>query len=196
MNKKCAESKALIPAVADDDWPLLQRRVARLIGVGHSPSAVMADMSKAFKIRPYTEKEKAIAGLAALGVGGCEFLKVANRGGILPSYDAAVVDMKFLKRLPNHLDPLLWDLPVDEISLQPQIGVVKSGCTTGTCRTCTSREHRLVDQETVDELANVLQDSSSNVHFAKYATVWSVAAHHGSLYRPIYSPKEDKGHVL
>ena len=192
--------KALILAVADDDRPLLQRRVARLIGAGHSPSAVMADMSKAFKVRTYTEKEKAIAGLAALGVGGCEFLKVANRGGTLPSYDTAMVDMKFeeplrpgiaptttfiLKRLPNHPDPLLWDLLVDEISLQPQIGVVKSGHATGTCRTCTSREHRLVDQETVDELANLLEDSNSNVHLAEYATVWSVAAHHGSLYRPI-----------
>ena len=50
---------------------------------------------------------------------------------------------------------------------------------------CTSRENRLVDQETADELANLLEDSNSNVHFAKYATVWSVAAHHGSLYRPI-----------
>ena len=199
MNK-CAESKALILAVADDDRPLLQRRVARLIGAGHSPSAVMADMSKAFKSRTYTEKEKAIAGIAALGVGGCEFLKVANRGGILPSYDMAMVDMKFeeplrpgiaptttfiLKCLPNPPDPLLWDLLVDEISLQPQIGVVKSGHATGTCRTCTSREHRLVDQETVDELANLLEDSNSNVHLAEYATVWSVAAHHGSLYRPI-----------
>ena len=198
LMNKYAESKALILAVAYDDRPLLQRRVARLIGAGHSPSAVMADMSKAFKIRTYTEKEKAIAGLAALGVGGCEFLKVANRGGILPSYDTAMVDMKFeeplrpgiaptrfiLKRPPNHPDPLLWDLLVDEISLQPQIGVVKSGHATGTCRTCTSREHRLVDQETVDELANLLEDSNSNVHLAEYATVWSVAAHHGSLYRP------------
>ena len=110
----CAELKALILAVADDDRPL---RVARLIGAGPSPSAVMADMSKALKIRTYTEKEKAIAGLAALGVGGCEFLKAANRGGILPSYDTVVVDMKFeeplrpgiaptqtfiLKCLPNH----------------------------------------------------------------------------------------------
>ena len=175
MNK-CAESKALILAVADDDRPLPQRRVARLIGAGHSPSAFMADISKAFKIRTYTEKEKAIARLAALGVGGCEFLKVANRGGILPSYDTAMVDMKFeetlrpgiaptttfiLKCLPNHPDPLLWDLLVDEISLQPQIGVVKSRHATGTCRTCTSREHRLVDQETVDELANLLEDLSA-----------------------------------
>ena len=71
LMNKCAESKALILAVADDDRPLLQRRVARLIGAGRSPSAVMADMSKAFKIITYTEKEKAIAGLAALGVGGC-----------------------------------------------------------------------------------------------------------------------------
>ena len=74
---------------------------------------------------------------------------------------------------------------MDEISLQPQIGVVKSGHATGTCRTCTWREHRLVDQETVDELANLLEDSNSNVHCAEYATVWSVAAHLGSLYRPI-----------
>ena len=73
---------------------------------------------------------------------------------------------------------------MDEMSLQPQIGVVKSGHATGTCRTCTSREHRLVDQETVDELANLL-NSNSNVHFAEYATVWSVVAYHGSLYRPI-----------
>ena len=156
----------------------------------------MADMAKAFKIRTYTEKEKAIAGLAALGVGGCDFLKVASHGGILPSYDTAVVDMKFeeplrsgiaptttfiLKRLPNHPDPLLWDLLVDEISLQPQIGVVKSGHATGTCRTCTSEEHRLVHRETVDKLANLRGDSNSNVHFAEYATVWSVAARHGSL---------------
>ena len=55
---------------------------------------------------------------------------------------------------------------MDEISLQPQIGVVKSGNVTGTCRTCTSREHHLVDQETVDDLANLLEDSNSNVHFA------------------------------
>ena len=95
LMNKCAEWKALTLAVADNDRPLLQRCVARLIGAGHSPSAVMADMSKAFKIRTCTEKEKAIARLAALGVGGCEFLKVANRGGILPSYDTAVVDMKF-----------------------------------------------------------------------------------------------------
>ena len=114
--KKCAKSKALILVVADDD-----RRVARLIGAGHSSSAVMANMSEAFKIRTYTKKEKAIAGLAALGVGGCEFLQVANCGGILPSYDTTVVDMKFedplhpgitpkttfiLERLPNHPDPL------------------------------------------------------------------------------------------
>ena len=66
---RCAQSQALILAVADDDQPLLQRRLARLIGGGHSPSAIMADMSEAFKIRMYTEKEKAIAGLAALGVG-------------------------------------------------------------------------------------------------------------------------------
>ena len=84
MNKY-PEWKALILAVVDDDRPLLQRRVARLIGAGHSPSVVMEDMSKAFKITTDNEKEKAIAGLDALGVGGCEFLKVANRGGILPS---------------------------------------------------------------------------------------------------------------
>ena len=118
LMNKYTESKALILAVADDDRLLLQRCVAQLIGARRSPSAVMADVSKAFKIRTYTEKEKAIAGLAALGVGECEFLKVANRGGILPSYDTALVDMKFeeplhpgmaatmtfiLKRLPNHL---------------------------------------------------------------------------------------------
>ena len=72
---------------------------------------------------------------------------------------------------------------MDEISLQPRIGVVKSGHVTGTCRTCTLREHRLVDQETVDELANLLEDSNSNVHLAEYATVWLIAAYHGSLYR-------------
>ena len=43
----------------------------------------------------------------------------------------------------------------------------------------------MVDQETVDELANLLEDSNSNVHLAKYARVWLVAAHHGSLYRHI-----------
>ena len=174
--------------------------MARLIGDGHFPSGVMAGMSRAFKIRTYNEKEKAIAGLAALGVGGCEFLKVANRGGILPSYDTAVVDMKFeeplrpgiaptttfiLKCLPKHPNPFLWDLLVDEISLQPQIGVVKSGHATGTCRMCTSTKHHLVDQETVDKQPNLLEDSDANVHFAEYAIVWSVAADHGSLCRPI-----------
>ena len=34
-------------------------------------------------------------------------------------------------------------------------------------------------------MANLLEDSNTNVHFAKYATVWSVTARHGYLYRPI-----------
>ena len=37
LMNKCAQSKALIIAVADDDRPLLQRLVARFIGAGHSP---------------------------------------------------------------------------------------------------------------------------------------------------------------
>ena len=72
LMNKCAQSKALILAVADDDKSLQQRHVARLIGAGHSLSAVMANMSNTFKIRTYTKKEKDIAGLAALGVGGCQ----------------------------------------------------------------------------------------------------------------------------
>ena len=69
-------------------------------------------------------------------------MKVANRVGMLTSYDTAVVDMKFeeplrprilptmtflLKRPPNNRDPLLWGLLVDEISLQRQIGVSTRG---------------------------------------------------------------------
>ena len=102
----------------------------------------MVDIFKAFKIRTYTEKEKAIARLAALGVGWCDFRKVANHGSFLPSYDTTVVDMKstepscpgiaptrtFILKCPlTHLDPLLWALLVYEVFLQPQIGVVKLG---------------------------------------------------------------------
>ena len=74
---------------------------------------------------------------------------------------------------------------MEEIFLQPQIGVVNSCLATGTCRTCTSREHCLVDQETVDELPDLFEDSNLDVQFAMYATMWSVAAQHGSLYRSI-----------
>ena len=52
-------------------------------------------MTKAFEIRTYAEKKKAMVVLAAVGPGRFENLKVANCGGILPSYDRTVVDMKF-----------------------------------------------------------------------------------------------------
>ena len=78
LMNKCAESKELIIAVADDDRPLLRRHVARLIGAKHSPSAILVGMSKAFKMRPFTGKEKAVAEVAALAVSGCEFVKVST----------------------------------------------------------------------------------------------------------------------
>ena len=44
----------------------------------------------------------------------------------------------------------------------PPPRVVNSGHATGTCRTYTWREHGLLGQQTLDELANLLEDCNSN----------------------------------
>ena len=123
--QKCDADKALIVAIGADDRPLASRRAARLIAAGQSAAAVLDNMSKAIKVRSYTEKDRDLAALVAIGIGGSRALCALNHTGHLPSKDVSEDRLSLdppllpncpptadfiVSRLPKVGRPLLWDI--------------------------------------------------------------------------------------
>ena len=59
--------KALILAIGQEKRPLASRRAARLIAAGQSAAAVLEDMSRAIQVKLYSNGDRDLACLAAIG---------------------------------------------------------------------------------------------------------------------------------
>ena len=197
--QKCDAHKALILAIGADNRPLASRRAARLIASGQSAAAVCEDMSKAIQVRSYTDTDRDLSCLVAIGIGGSRALCALNRAGYLPSADVSRDRLRLdpplvpncpptvqfiVSRLPIADRPLLWDILVDEVFLEAMVGV-DGGCNaSGICTTCCPRKFSLRSEADIDAFAIKLE-SDDNVHLGEYGTVISIAAHDYDYYRVI-----------